>query len=250
MVSSDIKEKIIDYFVNYKNSWVVGTDKSEIDLSLVIWVMDSYEFYQFWNKTLDLYEDYFAKTTISLYIQAIDYKKSYLNEPMIEESNRELYRITCTKNYVKIDEIDYKLLNEIAMDARKSLVELAEILGCSSQDVKYRINNLIKKEIIRAFRIHINYQKLQLHRFKVDIYLKKHIMRTPIFNYLKTKPYLQCINVAIGWADIEPEFVVEDSDSLTQIIDNLNTNFPNSIRKFTYWMPEKIHRERWLPVLY
>ena len=42
--------------------------------------------------------------------------------------------------------MDYRLLNEIANNARMPLVDLAGILDCSSTDVKYRINNLIKKE--------------------------------------------------------------------------------------------------------
>ena len=77
-VSSDIKEKIIQYFVNYPNSWVVASEKSEIDLDVVVWVKDIFEFYQFWEKTLDLYENHFAKYSISIYIQGIVYKKSYL----------------------------------------------------------------------------------------------------------------------------------------------------------------------------
>jgi Lrp/AsnC family leucine-responsive transcriptional regulator len=247
MISPDIKNKIIQHFVDYKNSWVVATDKGDVNLTIIIWVNNNYEFYKFWNKTLDLYEDYFSNVTISLYIQAIDYKKSYLLPEGHETSTREHYRITCTRNKVDIDEVDYKLLNELAVNARVPLIKLAEKLGCSSQDVKYRINNLIKKDIIKAFRVHLDYSKLNLRHFKVDIYLKKHKMLTSIVNYLKKKPFLQCLNVAIGWADIEPEFVVKSVDRLTEIVDELNVKFPDSIRKFNYWIPEKCHKERWLP---
>ena len=46
-VTTEIKEKIIKYFVDYKNSWVVATMKSEIDLDVVVWVKDIFEFYKF-----------------------------------------------------------------------------------------------------------------------------------------------------------------------------------------------------------
>jgi len=250
MVDLNTKNKIIQHFVDYKNSWVVATDKGEIDLTLIVWVDNVYEFYRFWNKTLDLYEDYFSKVAISLYIQAIDYVKSYLLQDGHGKSNREHHRITCTRYNIQIDETDYRLLNEIAVNARIPLVKLAEKLGSSSQDVKYRMNNLIKKGIIKAFRVHLDYSMLNLRLFKVDIFLKKHNMLTPMVNYLKNKSYLQCLNVAIGWADIEPEFIIKNTDELTQIIDELNSKFPNSIRKLNYWMPEKRHKERWLPELF
>jgi len=77
-VSTEKKNEIIQYFINYKNTWAVISSKGEIDLTVIIWVKDNYEFYQFWSKTLDLFEDNFTKKIISLYIQTIDYKKTYL----------------------------------------------------------------------------------------------------------------------------------------------------------------------------
>ena len=78
-VNSNVKNEIIQHFVNYKNAWaVISTKGEELDLSVLLWVKDIYEFYQFWDKTLDRYGDYFAKKTISIYIQVVAFKKSYL----------------------------------------------------------------------------------------------------------------------------------------------------------------------------
>jgi len=250
IVSSELKNEIIQHFINNPYSWVIRTDKGEIDLTLIFWINDNYEFYIYWNKTLDMYEDYFSKISISLYIQAIDFKKSYLLKDIQDDPDRELYRVRCMKIGVEIDKTDYLILNQLVENARIPLINLANILDCSSQDVKYRIQNLIKKGIIKSFRINIDYEMLNLRHFKVDIYLKKHKMLIPIVNYLKTKSYLQCLNITIGWADIEPEFIVQNSEELTKIIDELNHKFSNSIRKYNYWMPEKSHLERWLPKLY
>jgi len=179
-VNSEIKKEIIQYFVDNPNSWVVGTVKSEIDLCVVMWVKNIFEFYQFWDKTLDKYEDYFAKYAISIYIQAAVYKKSYLLYDVNGEPDRELFRISCGGESVEIDEVDYKLLNELAANARGSLIELAEILNCSSQNVNYRIKNLVKSGVIKAFRVNVDLSKLGLQRFKVDIYLKDHKLKKPI----------------------------------------------------------------------
>ena len=248
MLVQQKKNEIIQYFISYKNTWAVISSKGEIDLTVIIWVKDNYEFYQFWSKTLDLYEDNFTKKIISLYIQTIDYKKTYLLN-RDEKENREHYKIISGTEKTEIDEIDYRLLNELAINARSPLVELAEKFNISSQSITYRINNLIKKDIIKAFRVNIDYSKLGLQHHKIDIYLKEHKQRMSIIEYLTTKPCLQCLNVAIGWADIEMEIVIKDISEIDNIINELNSKFPNSIRKHTFWIGEKVHKERWLPVL-
>jgi len=248
-ITSDIKKEIIQYFVNYKYSWVVATIKSEIDLDVVIWVKNIYDFYRFWGDTLDKYEVYFEKYSISIYIEAAVYKKSYLL-PEIKKNDRTFFNIKCSNELVQIDETDYHLLNELAVNARAPLVDLSDKFNCSSQSINYRIKNLVKSGVIKAFRINVNLSKLDLHGYKVDIYLKDHKLKKPIFNYLREKPYLEFINFAIGWADLEPEFVVKNFDELLKILDEINTNFSGAIKKQSFFITEEIYKFRCMPELF
>jgi DNA-binding Lrp family transcriptional regulator len=243
------KNEIIQHFCNYKNAWAVISSRGELDLSVVLWVNDNYEFYRFWGKTLDLFEEFFAKKIISLYIETIDCKKTYLLTDQGKPGNREHYRIISSTNKVDIDQVDYQLLNELAINARCPFIELANTLRCSSQSIAYRMQNLMKKDIIKAFRVNIDYAKIGLQHHKVDIYLKEHKQRNAIVDFMKTKSYLQCLNVAIGWADIEPEFVIKDISEIDEIINEINVKFPDSIQKHSFWIGNKVHRERWLPEL-
>ncbi len=240
-LTSDIKEKIIKHFVDYKDSWIVATEKAEVDLAVVIWVKNILSFYQFWEKTLDLYEDYFAKYAISIYVKAHVYKKSYLL-PDKQPDNREIYQMNCGVEPVIIDKIDYALLNVLSENARIPLIELAEQLDCSSQTVNYRINNLLKNGVIKAFRVNLDHMKLDLQHYKVDIYLKDHTMKKPVFDYLKEKPYLEYMNLAMGWSDLEPEFVVKDINELMKILDEINAKFSGSIKKQSFFITEKLYK--------
>jgi Lrp/AsnC family transcriptional regulator, leucine-responsive regulatory protein len=245
-VSSDIKNKIIQHFVEYKNVWAVISLKAEIDFDVVVWVKDVYEFYQFWSKTLDKYQDYFAKYVISIFVEAFNYKKSYLLEEC-KESNRLMYRTACMTKTIEIDLIDYDLINEIAINARIPLIDLAEKLKCSSQTVAYRIKNLIKNGVINAFRVNVDISKLGLQHYKLEIYLRNYGSRRAIWDYLKEKAYCDTLNVAVGWCDLEFEIITENVDKLGQIMDEVNAKFPNVIKKQNFWIFEKIHKERWLP---
>jgi len=246
-VSSNIKNEIIQHFIDYKNVWTIISLKAEIDFDVVIWVKDIFEFYQFWDRTLDRFEDYFERYVLSIYIQAFAYKKSYLLLEQYEKSDRELYVTTCGGKTVEIDDVDYQLLNEIAVNARIPLVDLAQRLNTSSQAVNYRIKNLMSSGIIQAFRVDIDLSKLGLQHYKLEIYLKDHKQGKAIWNYLKEMPYLEYLNVAIGWCDLEFELIVENVDKLSQIMRDIDLKFPNAIKKQTFWIFEKVHKDRWLP---
>jgi len=250
-ITSDIKNEIIKYFVDYKNSWVVKSEKSEIDLAVVLWVKNIFEFYKFWNEILDKYEEYFEKYAISIYVQANVYDKSFLlpNNQKVNK-DREIWRMYCGQTPVDIDELDYKLLNELAENARNPLINLADKLDCTSQTVNYRIKNLVKSEVIKAFRLDLNFSKMELQHYKVDIYLKNHKMKKSIINYLESKPYVEFINFALGWSDLEPEFVVRNLDELMNILDEINSKFSGAIKKQSFFITDKQHKLSCLPNLF
>jgi DNA-binding Lrp family transcriptional regulator len=248
--SQNVKNEIIQHFMNYKNTWAVKSHKGEINLAVIVWSKNNFEFYQFWDETLDKYEEYFARAIVSVYVQAFCYKKSFLLSEHYDKSDREMYRLTCGETPVTIDQVDYNLLNEIAIHARRSLIEIAETLHCSSQSVNYRLKNLIKSGVIQAFRVGVDYSKLNLQHFKVDIYLKEHNKRKVIWSFLKDKSYFEYLNVSVGWCDLEPEFVVKNVDELDIIFNEIDKHYPGSIKKWNFWITEESYKERWLPEFY
>ena len=246
-VTSKIKEEIIQYFVDNKDSLAVFSLKNEIDLDVVVWINDIFKFYQFWEKTLDLYENYFSKYAISILTKGIVYKKSFLLDNNEIKHDNVLCYMNCGGKPVDIDEMDYRLLNELAVNGRIPLIDLAEKLGYSSQAVNYRIKNLLNNGIIKAFRVNLDLQKLNLLHHKVDIYLKDHKKKKQILDYLQDKPYIEYMNLALGWADLEPEFIVKDFNDLLKILDDINNKFGDVIKKQIFWVVEKMHKLNFLP---
>ena len=53
----------------------------------------------------------------------------------------------------------------------------------------------------------------------------------------------------IGWSDLAFQINIENMGGLSKIIDEIETKFPDSIRKYDYWMDQKGYMERWLPDL-
>jgi len=247
-INSDIKNEIIRYFEDYKNSWIVLSAKGPVDFDAVLWVKDIFEFNQFWNNTLEKYGNHFEKYAVSILTQVTSQKLSYLLLDEYNKSDRDFYAVNCKGNPIPIDTIDYKLLNEIAENARISLVELAEKLNCSAQTINYRIKNLMKKGVILAFRLEIDGSKLGLQNCTIDIYLKDFSKRKQILDYVKSNPYVSDVmDMTIGWCDFNFEVMVENIDRLNQIMEDIERKFPGAIRKMNFWMSKKLHKKRSLP---
>jgi len=250
-VNPEIKKEIVRYFKNYKNVWTLQTAKGPVDLGAVIWADDIYNFNKFWNKTLDKYGNYFEKYVVSILTQVNCYKRSYLISDGYNKPDREFYTINCVGEPVLIDEIDYRILNEIAVDARISLLKLAKKLKCSSQTINYRIKSLVNKGIILAFRVDIDISKLGLQDCMIDLYLKDHTKGKKIEDFIKGNPYVEIImDMTIGWCDLNFVILIKNFNNLSKIIDEIDNRFPGAIRKTNFWMARKVHKERWLPELF
>lgn len=249
-VTAELRKEIIDHFVNYKDICTVAHAAGKYDLIIVVWVKSLNEFHQFWMKALDKYGDYFVTRVFSVYINGIGFPQSYLLSNIINQEERIELENFGAGNITEIDEIDYHLLNELSLNARASLIHLATKFNCSSQTISYRMNRMKKAGVIQAYRVAIDLVKLGLKRYKVDIYLKEHKQRNNIIKYVKKSPYLIYISTSTGVSDLEFEFVVENSEKLIELIENINTTFPNSIRSYSFYGDLKIYKETFLPKLF
>lgn len=248
-VNQDIKNKIIKYLIQDKHTFVINSYIGRYDLGVFLWIRDMNDFYNFWEKLLDAFGDYFAEKLFSLYVNWYTYRNSFLLLDNYNKSDRLDYEITGGRKSVKIDEFDYKLLNEISENARIPLIELSDKLACTPQTVNYRLKNLMKSGLIQGFRVGIDISKFGLKQFKADILLKEHNQRKHIINYIKYNPYLVFIGTSAGVADLELEFAFENSDKLHQIIEEISSKFPNAIRKYDYFSLSTCHKFRFLPEL-
>lgn len=247
--NNSIRNKIIKEISDYKNTWVVNSLKGIYDLTAVIWVKSIPQFYNFWDSLNGKYGDYFAEKIFSIYLSADRYPLTYLilNEKF--KKDREKSEKVGAREPINITFFDYLLLNEIAENAKISSIELAEKLGSSTQKVRYHTKQLIKNGVIQGFHTNIDIFKFGYYQYKVDIWLREISKRKEIWNYLKYNPYVTFINTSAGYADIEIEFTIENSNKLIEIMEDVSAKFPDSIRRYIFWSAKKTYKLRCLPEL-
>ena len=63
-----------------------------------------------------------------------------------------------------------------------------------------------------------------------------------IIQYLEPKPSLITIDNTIGYADLEVEFILKNTDELMQIYEEVSQKFPNTIKDFAYFRALKFYK--------
>jgi len=235
--SSNKKDEILDYFAEYNDMWIVDWAEGNYDIVLVIWIKNVSKFYKFWDDANELYGDYFVEKAFSVYLKASNFPLSFLLKDDFPKKDRDKYeqRVGGEKSEYDIDWMDYQILDILSVNAKISLVDLSRKIGCSSQNLNYRIKNLHEMGIIQGYKLGFNSKALGLEYFKVNIWLRQPSKRRKLWDYLKYNPHVIFLNTSAGYADIEIEFVVNSLDSILELMDELSSKFPNSIRKYTYF---------------
>ncbi|MBI2105525.1 AsnC family transcriptional regulator [Candidatus Woesearchaeota archaeon] len=136
---------------------------------------------------------------------------------------------------MKLDKKDFKILYELDNNARIPYSKLSKKIGLSQESVRYRINKLVKEEIIRKFFTVIDISKLGFTFYK--ILLKLHNINEKkmeeITDYLsKNKDVVWLVSLD-GNFDIGLVVKVKSILELNNIIEEIDKKFSQYINRRT-----------------
>jgi len=237
--SPEIKEKIINHFVNFKHTQTVASPEGSIDLCVFLLAKNVTEIHSFWQKTLSKYRDYFANQIIAPFIGENIYTKSFLIGEKDDRINQIVRR---GGEIVDYDDLDFQILQLLARNSRIPTIDIANKLNITTATASKRIKTLKDLGIILRFHITTNWELIGYKWFKVDLYLKDYNKINQIIKYLEGNPHLAYIDKTFGYADLELELIVENVNQLNQIIEDISSKFPKMIRSNTYFSVAKSHK--------
>lgn len=233
----DIKKEIVDYLVksDYTNS--VHSIFGSYDLIFFIYAKTLPEVYIFWDKILEKYGDYFSKKEFHVLYQESCYDYLFL----LEEKDRKiknrnyLHQWNDDQKIVQTNDLDHKICKLISINSRMKTIDIAKELNLNVVTIKNRIKNLKESGIILGYRISINWPKLGYYYYKLDIELKQYHNRNQIIHYLIENPSLKYYFRSIGYVDLEFVFMLNNAHQLNQIIEDLSSKFPDTIKDYSYF---------------
>jgi len=247
-VTEEIKNDIVNYFINEKYIKFIHSTEGSFDFSLIAHAKDISKIYFIWEKVLSKYRDYFANQVFSAVYKTSVFCFSFLLDESDEErKSRKSYDLMSKGKIIHIDKTDLNILKQIIVNARMPTVEIAKNLDSTPTVINYRINKLIKSGVIIGFKTNINFSKIGYRLFKVDINLKDHRILDKIIEYVMINPNLFEVIKSVGYSDVELVYILKNVKDLHEIIADISKKFPDKIKNYTYFVVVKSHKWEFLP---
>jgi len=236
------REKFFEELKQNKDVYWMGISDGAFDCVFAILSKNITEYYEKINVLLSRWERLIVSKILGTMVDTRQYnKKFFTNE---KDSPVVIFAGDVVEN--KVDELDIKILNVLANDARIALAELARKVKSTIEIVRGRMRKMEEKGIILSYRLSVDLNKLGLEFFKAIIYFRTLSERDEkaLFEWMRTHPYsLYYIRSLAPW-EVEFEFVVESYQHFNQIINELRQKFPHVIRNYEHlimiyesWMP-------------
>jgi len=245
-VSPEKENEIINYFVNYNNTWSASSSKGRYDFTTTILVKNPNEFYAFYEETLKRYRYFLKEIDFSQLYEKFGYKHATLfTEP--PHSDEKAYEYRYTGQIIEIDPIDYQILCLLAKNSRIPSIEIAKKINMTSTTIINRINKLVKLGIIQRYSITIDTNKLGYKPFNVNLSLRNYDKKNHIISYLSNIPFIQEIHKSIGGCDLELSIFTLNFEHFHKIMEDIRNKFPEDITNYDYLYVTKVHKTNFLP---
>ena len=201
------------------------------------------EFYNIWNNIINKYKDFFSDQIFCVHNTNIEYKKTFLlHEKTNEKNDRVVFKEISSDKKVEIDNLDKKILELLVSNSRIPTIEIAQKLKSNVATINSRIKKLIKTGVIMRYSTEINWPKIGYQLYKADIVLKDPKKNYQIIDYIEANPNLFCRMASLGYVDLELIFLLNNANQLHQILEDLSSKFPNTIRHYKYFSEIKLHK--------
>ncbi len=244
------KEKeILDFLIKHKKTWWVVKVQGKWDIDILLWVKDTYDFENFWNEFKDNYLEFISEYLLTIFTELYHFNKAYLVSKKRGEEKTITFGKSLQRN-PKIDELDWKILKSISVNARKPTIEIAREVNSFAKIVAYRVKKMVKEGIILGFKPLIDLEKIGMKYFKLDINLKNMKTWHKLVSFSQSCPNITYVDQTIGTSDFEADIEAESNEKFYSLIQEIRAKFGENIRDYSYFVVEKIYKISYLPHKY
>jgi DNA-binding Lrp family transcriptional regulator len=140
-----------------------------------------------------------------------------------------------------MDEVDRKLISQLQLDGRITLIELSRALGYTSMGTGKRLKNLLKRDIIKVSAL-LNIERLNLCAAIVLLEIESVDTIRTILERFKDCPRVVQIFTAFSGYNLIALIVAEDQDTLESIsMEKCSLRSGKGIRRSEFCPVGKIH---------
>ncbi len=238
-MTPEIEKKFIRHMRSQESVGVNISVNGKWDYTIDLWAPSIMHFKRYYQNIMKDYEKYVKNKQVVIETDFYYFKP----KPVLDIKSDEQITMTGDIESIKLDEIDKKILEQLAKNARIPLVDLAQIVNLTPNAVKERIKNLEKNKIILGYRVFINYQLLGFLHYRVFLHLENLTEETErkIIQFLKYNKTCVSITKTIGYCELEFRPIVKDVDEFYKLMEELRNKFADYLKDYESIIYYKMH---------
>lgn len=223
--------KLLNYILQNKNVFWIGVCKGRWDLIFGLWAKTLEDFMKIQDIIMHKFSKFIQEKELSISRESLQYNRRWMyqdNSPIVEFNFGE------KESTITLDEKDDKILKELVLDSRKSIVEIAEHTKLSIDIVRYRINQMEKQGIIKGYKCLLNPIKVGFVTCKALVFFKNitEEKKKEFIDYCKTlKNSVNIVTTFASW-DLEIMFETPSYEYYFKIMDEVKNKFNDIIRLY------------------
>ncbi len=228
-VSKEKREEIAEYFNNHsKTEWVVITT-GRWDIIVGFLLKNVNEFDDEVRNAMTSFSEFIQERAITTSLSLVHQERGFLTGKKLVQS---VVYHTLKDEQVTIDALDEKLLRVLANNARMPVTQLAKQLKTTARIVQYRVRELEKKEIILAYKAHL--EPKSMNRIFCKAFLNFSYIREAdlkkFLTYSSSLPGVLWPQRVMGNWDFEVDFELSTYDDFQDVLLQFREKFPDLIR--------------------
>jgi Lrp/AsnC family transcriptional regulator, leucine-responsive regulatory protein len=241
----NIDDELIDYLIKIKESTLVARLVGNWDVLAGFHVKDIHSFREVWFKVLGKFRKHIKDYHVSLVTEEILFRRAYLIDE--KKDLMEKYWTLGKSSPEVINDLDWEILNMLVYNARTPITDIALKTKMSSMAIIYRIKQLVKKNIIVGYRASVDFTKLGYEYYRVNMHLDDIKAISKLIGFCHANPNIVKVMKSISDFDFEFDMEISNFDQFQNIIDEMKTQFPGTIRNYTYFKLLKYYKRVYLP---
>jgi DNA-binding Lrp family transcriptional regulator len=229
-MTKEMKKQIEDYLLKNKNVFWIGNCQGKWDLIVAIWAKNIQEFSKIHDEIMNRMNKHILDKEISISSKSAQFSRRWFY------SDSQLVETTFGEELepVKIDSIDIKILEGLALNSRIKITDLAEKLSTTVAVVIYRVKQLEKNKIITGYKIALDPKKMNYETCKSLIYLKGlgEEKKKELLDHIKSMRNAINMVLTVGKWDMEVEFEVRNFEEYYGLMNEMQEEFSDAIKSY------------------
>lgn len=128
---------------------------------------------------------------------------------------------------MQLNKTDIKILFLLSQNSRRTISSISKLLSLSNDSIKKRIVKLENSELIKAYKVNINFNLLNFKEFDLYFKLKNYSQNdlNKIIDFLRNCKYITWIGTTFGKYDLRLSIVVKSSFEVSEFIESFKLTF-------------------------